>query len=763
MQPFGKRRLGLALATLAVAGVLWGVVRFSRRDAATLRVAVVRPTSQEAAGLAAVAVIYPLNETHFPPDLAPPTFRWQDKHPRADAWQVSVVFGEGAEELRGKVPSPAWTPTPKEWQIITSRSVEKAARFVVEGFARRDQPAKVLSRGETGFRTSPDPVGAPLFYREVNLPFIDAVKDPSRIRWRFGGVDSLQPPPVVLEGLPVCGNCHSFSADGSVLGMDVDYANSKGSYVVTRTARQMPLATSDIISWDDYQRGSGELTFGLLSQVSPDGRHVVSTVKDRSIFVPLPDLAFSQLFFPIKGILAVYNRATKTFRALPGADDPQYVQSNPMWSPDGRQIVFARARAHQLKPGVARTKLLLAPEDCEEFLKEGQSFRFDLYRIPFNDGNGGQPEPLAGASDNGFSNFFPRYSPDGRWIVFCRARNYMLLQPDSELYLLPAEGGTPRRLHGNTSRMNSWHSWSPNGRWLVFSSKANSPYTQLFLTHIDAQGESTPPVLLEHLTAPDRAANIPEFVRAAPDAVGRIQAQFVDDESLARTGYNCESLGDVPGAIRHYEAALRANPRSVHAHQRLGFLLQNTQGKGAEGLAHTLEALRLDPQDGCAHFDLGMARLDQGRLDEAVAEITESLRLLPGGFEGRYNPGDMEFNLGMALLLQGNATASAQHLERATTLKPANGRAHHCLAFALAHLGRVDEAAQRYARAIQLQPELDQTPELPDLIASVYAKAGRTAEAIGQATKALELARKSGNTELASQIKQRLEQYRRGN
>ena len=103
--------------------------------------------------------------------------------------------------------------------------------------------------------------------------------------------------------------------------------------------------------------------------------------------------------------------------------------------------------------------------------RDGKSFLFDLYRIPFNDGQGGKAEPLAGASNNGRSNYFPKYSPDGKWIVFCQAKSYMLLQPDSELYIIPGRGRRGAAAACNTPRMNSWHSWSPNGQWLVFSSK----------------------------------------------------------------------------------------------------------------------------------------------------------------------------------------------------------------------------------------------------------------------------------------------------
>ena len=147
--------------------------------------------------------------------------------------------------------------------------------------------------------------------------------------------------------------------------------------------------------------------------------------------------------------------------------------------------------------------------------------------MDFNNGKGSEPEPIPGASHNGRSNFFPKFSPDRKWIVFTQAPSYMLNQKGSELYIMPADGGAPRRMRCNTRRMNSWHSWSPNSRWLVFSSKAFRPFTQLFLTHIDENGMDTPPVLLRDFTPSYRAANIPEFVNIKPGSIRKIDPRHI--------------------------------------------------------------------------------------------------------------------------------------------------------------------------------------------------------------------------------------------
>ncbi|HPG28437.1 MAG TPA: hypothetical protein PLW10_22590, partial [Myxococcota bacterium] len=358
---------------------------------------------------------YPLDETLFPPEIVAPTLVWRDETEGVEAWQVLIRLDPSEAPLRFESAAPRFRPSEADWQEIKRRSVARDAEIAVVGVGADREPR---SSGMARIRTSTDPVGDSIFYREVPLPFIDAVQDPSRIRWRFGSIDSEARPPIVLEDLPVCGNCHSFAGDGSVLGLDVDYGNDKGAYAILPVSRDMVLDDERIITWSDYEREDGETTFGLLSQVSPDGRYVVSTVKDRAVFVATPEIAFSQLFFPIKGILVVYDTQTGTYASLPGADDPDYVQSNPTWSPDGEWIVFARTKAYR-KPSIeASTSVLLDEKDVPEFVDGREPFRYDLYRVPWNGGRGGEARPIAGASQNGRSNYFAEFSPDGKWIVF---------------------------------------------------------------------------------------------------------------------------------------------------------------------------------------------------------------------------------------------------------------------------------------------------------------------------------------------------------
>ncbi|MCP4004646.1 MAG: tetratricopeptide repeat protein [bacterium] len=657
-----------------------------------------------------------------------PTFLWNDKSKAVDQWFIVVRSSASNEALRFSTRANSWKPPEADWERIKRESRDADAQVVIVG-VDDEAPATILSGSSVHIRTSKDEVRDSIFYREVPLPFLEAVQDPSRIRWRFGSVDSQTAPPIVLEDLPVCGNCHSFSSKGKVLGIDVDYGNDKGAYAVIPVEKEMVMEDSNIITWADYRRDDGELTFGLLSQLSPNGRYVISTVKDRSVFVATPDIAFSQLFFPIKGVLVVYDREAKTFQALPGADNPAYVQSNPSWSPDGKEIVFARAKAYELANSTGKNSVIIDLADVQEFVTDKKPFRYDLYKIPFNDGKGGVAEPLAGASDNGMSNFFAQYSPDGKWIVFCKARSYMLLQPDSELYIIPAKGGEARRLSSNTSLMNSWHSWSSNSRWLVFSSKVNTPYTQLFLTHIDENGDDTPPVLLERFTSSDRAANIPVFVDLDADAITQIGEEFLDSYSFLRAGMANERTGDYVGAERSFRRGLEIDPENLDLHNALGWTLFQS-GRSAEAVVEYEKALAVDPMDVRANNNIALALTELGRLDKAALHFRNSLAVEPKaeiysdlGFvldrQGRSDEAitnyrkaialDSEtrsahFNLAVSLLNRGELAQSAVHYEAALRLKP-TAEAYNGLGFVLSKQGKVDDAIAQFREAVRVNPK----------------------------------------------------------
>ncbi len=226
------------------------------------------------------------------------------------------------------------------------------------------------------------------------------------IKWRLRYLDEPRSR-VVMQKIETCANCHSFSADGKTLGLDVDGpANDHGLYALIPVSAKTAIRTQDVIKWPTVRDAKvPRLRAAFMSQISPDGRYVVSTIDDpdavkRAAGRTLEDkyyvanflaYRFLQVFYPTRGILGWYDRETKDLQPLPGANDPRYVQTSGVWSRDGKYVVFARAEAKTpYPPGVPLAQYANDPNETQ--------IQYDLYRIPFNGGKGGTPERIVGAS-----------------------------------------------------------------------------------------------------------------------------------------------------------------------------------------------------------------------------------------------------------------------------------------------------------------------------------------------------------------------------
>ncbi|HMG86172.1 MAG TPA: tetratricopeptide repeat protein [Terracidiphilus sp.] len=795
--------------------------------AASLVPAYLRPVPMEepnATGSPEITIDIPVNSTIYPPDLIPPQFAWRDGNPAATVWRIEILFGEKArpiqiwttgekmqvgpvdETLVGYVPPTltqeqaddhTWRPDPKTWEAIKKRSVTQPATVVITAYASQNS-GKPLARAEAIISTAKEPVGAPIFYRDVPLippsreteqrgvikPLPDAALP--KIKWQLRYVNQTGSK-VIMTNLPTCGNCHSFSRDGKTMGLDVDGpANDKGLYALVPLRKNSMISNDYLIHWSSFSEEHSQKRFGFMSQVSPDGKYVVNSIDvphahgtrvlDRLYNGFYESYGFGQVFYPTRGVLAWYSKETGKLLPLPGADNPDFVQTSAFWSPDGKYLVYSRAAARDpYPPGYKRSNYANDPNETQ--------IQYDLYRIPFNNGKGGAPERIVGASENGMSNNFPKVSPDGKWIVFVECKNGLLMRPDSKLYIVPFEGGEARPLESNLARMNSWHTFNPNGHWLAFSSKSPSLYTHLYLTHIADRGHASPAVVVENATASNRAVNIPEFLNIGPDDLDHIETPAIDfyrefdlaqqlqderkyaqalpawkvaadkDPTDARPwnniGVALAATGKTSDAIDAYAKSLVMNNDSSQTHNNLGSALAEG-GRFEDAIIHIRKAIELDPDNGTAHINLGHLLEVTGHRSEAIEQLALGIQAAPKNADGH--------NIyGVILAREGKLDEAIPELRQAVALAPGSAECRFNLGRAFAASNRFSDALPQFEAAAKITANGE--PAILQMLAAMYSETGNYAQAIGTAQLALDLAEKQQNAGLAASLRANLGRY----
>ncbi|MHC4640890.1 MAG: tetratricopeptide repeat protein [Planctomycetota bacterium] len=228
-------------------------------------------------------------------------------------------------------------------------------------------------------------------------------------------------------------------------------------------------------------------------------------------------------------------------------------------------------------------------------------------------------------------------------------------------------------------------------------------------------------------------------------------------KAYCNLGEAFRNQGNLGEAVLQYRKALHLKPKFAIAHHNLGVAL-SAQGKLNEAVSHYRQAIQINPNDALLYNGLGSALQSQGKFDKAISNYRQALQINPK-FVSACN------NLGMALQLQDRLDEAISYFRQALQINPDLASANNNLAWVLAtakdtKFYNPTEAVKFALRACELTEY--NNPNFLDTLAVAYAAAGRFAEAVKYAEKAVDLATSSNQLQLAEEIKGRLEFYKNG-
>lgn len=177
-----------------------------------------------------------------------------------------------------------------------------------------------------------------------------------------------------------------------------------------------------------------------------------------------------------------------------------------------------------------------------------------------------------------------------------------------------------------------------------------------------------------------------------------------------------------------YEREIVREPQvaSLRESAAMLYLELGNVDKAAE---HFAAAVRLQPENPAAHFNLGTVLSMQNRLDAALAEFSRALALRP-------DYGQAHNNLGSLLRQRGDVAGARTHFREALRLDPANAEAHRNLGGLSRDTGDLPAAISHYREAVKARP--DWVPAMMDLAWTLATASNEVLRDAGQAIRLAE-------------------------
>ena len=232
--------------------------------------------------------------------------------------------------------------------------------------------------------------------------------------------------------------------------------------------------------------------------------------------------------------IAILELGRDVMRTVPAGESRD--DANPIWSPDGRWIVFSSnegpepSNLYRVRSDLTGERERLTTSEQEQFAgdwsADGRAIVFsqeatggnDIYMLRLNDDGSPAGEPVAFAEAPGWQ-WSPRFSPDGRWISYSSAES-----EKPEVYVKPTSGDGP--VVQVSTDGAQFAAWAPDGTRIYLFRR--SP-VRLYSVDYEVKGDEFVPQLPVLLAEVD-SETLPSAPYILSDGTGFVASSTKPDK-----------------------------------------------------------------------------------------------------------------------------------------------------------------------------------------------------------------------------------------
>jgi hypothetical protein len=361
----------------------------------------------------AAELLYPATEAVFPPNSLPPLFQWT--HPASTDLYVLRLSTEFAEV-----------------EVVT-RGVSWQSQFGIFGPISASHGGQAVS---------------------VNVELLAGLWNPATESFVEGLCTAASTPTLGLSRVRLVGSVYYWSpAAQGLLRIRIGSDQAEPWMTADQTGQCVGCHASNpenpqLITMV-YEGGNG---WAVAADVSTPESPVMPTGSRRGNFLaPNPD--GTRLVRSFHGVLYLDDLMNNTeIGIVPTTGYSTHVN----WSPDGTRLVYS---------------------SCASAVQDWVVTGCGLRTIEVGPGDAFGADTQLLAADPSWNYYYPSFSPGNDWIAFNRSTEDAYDDPDAQVMIMPAAGGTPIRLDRanlDGSRSNSWPRWAVQDgdiAWMAFASR----------------------------------------------------------------------------------------------------------------------------------------------------------------------------------------------------------------------------------------------------------------------------------------------------